>query len=279
MPADIADALPAHVKESLHRAMRTDADHRTASAQQLLDELTATSAVAALIDDGDEEEDDKPSKKNGRGFLWLIFAGVVLALAILAVFALHGLGYIDFGGSDTDTTSTTSNNLVLATTTSSSPVVTKATGTATYAVENICGKTLEAVQSVTLAGNMTVTLKGYEYSELPAGTILSQTPAAGTDAERGSEIAVVISAGSAKKTVPDLTGWKEEHARLYLEALGFKVGETMLLQVSDLDKGLVEKTTPAAGATANVGDTVQLWVSNVEQAASADTTADDTTTE
>ena len=74
----------------------------------------ATSAVAALIDD--DEEDDAPrkpaKKKNGRGWLWLIFVGVVLALAILAVFALSGLGYIDFGGTPTTTTASSGPILV-----------------------------------------------------------------------------------------------------------------------------------------------------------------------
>lgn len=271
MPADVADTLPEHVKESLHRAMRTSAEHRTRSAQQLLDELTATSAVAALIDDDDEDDAPrKPAKKkSGRSWLWLIFVGVVLALAILAVFALAGLGYIDFGSTPTTTTASTSNNLVLKPTTTV-PIVTKPTGSATVAVENLSGRNFDELLTATLAGNMTVRLQGYQFSDQPAGTVLAQSPEPNTQAERGSEIAVIISAGPAEKVVPDLTGWKEEHARLYLEALGFKVGDTMLLQVSTMEKGLVEKTTPAAGEPIKVGDTVQLWVSNVDQSISDD---------
>ncbi len=275
MPADVMDTLPAHVKESLYRAMRVSTSYRTQTAQQLWDELTATSAVAALLDEEDEDE-VRPRKKSGRGYLWLIFAGVVLALAILAVSVLYGMGYLGSGNEPT-TTSSTQGDLTMPTTTSTQ-ISTKATGKATFAVEDLHGKLFDSVAEVTLSGNMTVTLQGYQYADAPAGTILSQSPAAGTDAERGTVISVIISAGPAQKQMPDLTGWKEEHAKLYLEALGYRVGESMLLQVSQQEKGLVERSTPAAGEPVKIGDTVTLWISNVEQPA-ADANASPDTTE
>lgn len=279
MPADVADTLPDHVKESLHRAMRLSPDHRTASVQQLLDELTATSAVAALIDD---EEDDRPvvkktPKKNGRNWLWLIFVGVVLALAIVAVFALAGLGYIDFGNTPTTATTSTSNNLVLKPTTTV-PIVTKPTGTATIPVPDLKGRDFDMLVDEGLDGNLTVTLSGYQFSDQPIGTILTQFPDPNTQVERGSEIIVLISAGPTEKLVPDMTGWKEEHARMYLTALGYKISDTVLLQFGTTqEKGLVEKTIPAAGEPIKVGDSIQLWVSDVEQSADNGDTNNDYT--
>ena len=64
--------------------------------------------------------------------------------------------------------------------------------------------------------------------------------------------------------MPDVSGWKEAHAKLYLEALGFRV-DVSYLQSSKMDKGLVEDTDPVAGTKKKVGDTITLRVSNVEQ--------------
>ncbi len=274
MPAEVVDALPPHVQESLYRAMRVNSEYRTKTARQLLDELTATSAVAALKEE--ETTMEQPQKKKARNYLWLIFVGVVLALAIVAVFALHGLGFINLGGDTPATTTTTQGQLIMQTTTSA-PIVTKPTGNATISVENVAGKVFNDIADMELSGKMTVELAGFVYNDAPRGTIVSQTPAAGDQAERGSTIAVIVSAGPVTQTMPDVSGWKEEHARLYLEALGFRVGESMPLQVSQLEKGLVERTMPQAGKKVKAGDVIILLVSNVEQ--TPDTPATDPTTD
>ncbi len=261
MPAEVADSLPAHVKESLYRAMRISPNHRTQTAQQLWDELTATSAVAALLDNETEDEEEAPRKKGGRGFVWLIFAGVLIALALLAGGVLYSLGYINFGTEQTTTTSRPDLTMPPTTTTT---IVTKQTGTATVTVKELFGLDYHALKETEMDGKLKVSLIGYQFSDQPEGTILSQNPPANTKVDRGTVIEVIISAGPKEKEMPDLAGWSEEHARLYLEALGYEVGESMLLQVSDYEMGLVEKTTPAAGEPVEVGGTVTLWVSNVQ---------------
>ncbi len=268
MPADVADAMPPYIKESLQRALRLSPDYRTQTAQQLLDELSVTQAVASLHED-EENEEPKPKRFS---YLWLVFIGVMAALAVLAVFALNGLGYIHFGGTEV-TTTTTQGELTMAPTTTTKPIGSVETGSALFEVDTLTGQAWSAVQGKTLAGQMKVTLKGYEYSDSVAkGTVLSQTPVAGEKVERGTVIQVVISAGPVEGTMPDLSGWSEDHARLYLEALGYQVGESLLLSVSDLDKGLVEKSQPAAGTKIQVGETVKLYVSNVEQSSSGSDT-------
>jgi len=207
----------------------------------------------------------QPRKKKKGNYLWLIFAGVVVALAILAVTVLNGLGIISFG--DTEATTTTQGNLTMNSTTTDAPIVTKPTGSATVAAENLVGRAFETVVDTTLSGNMTVTLMGYRFSDQPAGTILEQSPAAGTPVERGAVISVTISAGPAEKAMPDMTGWPEEYARLYLQALGYRVSEeTLYLQSgTTVEKGHVANTTPAPGESITAGGEIILWVSNVEQ--------------
>lgn len=265
MPADVANSLPAHVKESMYRAMRISATHRTQTAQQLWDELTATSAVAALLEDEQEPEEEEPrrKKKGSRGYLWLIFAGFVVVLAVLAVAILSSMGFVDFSGQQSSTTSSHADLTLPPTTTTI--ITTKPTGTATVGVPELYGLNFTETKMRELEGNLTLSLMGYQFSDQPAGTILSQKPEAGTQALRGAVIEVIISAGPKEQIMPDMTGWPEEYARLYLEALGYEVGETLLLQMSQFDKGLVEKTTPAAGEPIEYGGRVTLWVSDVEQ--------------
>lgn len=261
MPADVVDSLPDHVKESLYRAMRVSPNHRTQTAGQFLDELSATSAVAALIDeDAPKTAPRKKAKK--RSYLWLIFVAVFACLAILAVAVLAALGYLP-NGDKTTVTTTTQGDLTLRTTTSTTIIVTKPIGNATVATPTLKGQLLETLLATPLDGNLTIKIEGYRFDESAAGTVLEQSPAAGIAVERGTTISVTLSAGPVERIVPDLSGWKEEHARLYLEALGFKVGESMLLQVSDKEYGIVDKSTPAAGSPLNFGETVTLWVSNV----------------
>ncbi len=261
MPADVVDSLPDHVKESLYRAMRVSPNHRTQTASQFLDELSATSAVAALIDE--ETPKAVPRKKaKKRSYLWLIFVAVFACLAILAVATLAALGYMP-NSNTTVTTTTTQGDLTLRTTTSTTIIVTKPIGNATVATPNLKGQLLETLLATPLDGNLTIVVEGYRFDESAAGTVLAQSPAAGIAVERGTTVSVTLSAGPVERTVPDLSGWKEEHARLYLEALGFKVGESMLLQVSDKEYGIVDKSTPAAGSPIKFGETVTLWVSNV----------------
>ena len=64
--------------------------------------------------------------------------------------------------------------------------------------------------------------------------------------------------------MPDVSGWKEEQAKAYLEALGYHVKDVLPLLVSDFAKGEVDRTSPKAGAEIAVGDMVTLYVSNVE---------------
>jgi serine/threonine-protein kinase len=152
------------------------------------------------------------------------------------------------------------------TTTTTTEFVPVGTGEALFEVPDLKQQVFADVKTQKLAGEMTVKVVGYEFNgTIARGSIVQQSPAAGEKIARGSVISVVLSAGSATGTMPDVTGWKEEHAKLYLEALGYKVEESLPLQVSTFDKGLIEKTSPKAGSEISVGDAITLYVSNVEQ--------------
>ena len=271
MPANVADALPDHVKDSMNRALRIDADRRTASAQQLWDELTATPAVAALIDEEEVHPEPKP-RKSGLAWLWLTFVAMVLVLAGLAVFVLHQMGFVDVTApfrkptATTAAPTTTVTSYLPSTTTRPTTVPTQPI-TGTYEVPSLLGKTANEAKTTYLGGGLTVYVKGFEYNDAAKGTVLSQDIPAGTRVEKNTRIGIIVSAGPETFKMPDVSGWSEEHARLYLEALGLTVKTPSLpLEVSKDEKGTVDRTTPAAGNSVSSGDSVTLWVSNVDKA-------------
>lgn len=135
-----------------------------------------------------------------------------------------------------------------------------------YAVADIRGQNYYDLKGKSLNGDMKLVVQYKQYSDQPQGTILSQDPAPESMAVYGSEIKLIISAGPEEMAIPDLAGWKMEHAKAYLELMGFKV-EVMMVQVSDYPKGYVQDTSPAVGEKRAEGDTVILRVSDVETTA------------
>ena len=132
-----------------------------------------------------------------------------------------------------------------------------------FAVEDLRGKSYYDVKDKSFNGGMKLVVEYKQYSSEARGTILSQEPAAESMAAYGTEIRIVISAGPEERTIPNLAGWKMEHAKAYLEEMGFKV-EVMMVQISDYPKGYVQETSPLAGENRKEGDTIILRVSDVE---------------
>jgi serine/threonine-protein kinase len=93
-----------------------------------------------------------------------------------------------------------------------------------------------------------------------------QNPQAGARVDEGSTITLIVSAGPGEVAVPDVTGLRVATARdrLEEEALQVRVREEFS---SDVPRGRVIETTPAAGIKVEKGKQVTLVVSaGVEQA-------------
>lgn len=256
MSAEVAEELSQPVCMALFNALLVDPEQRTVSMVELRDQLGMEPTVSALIDEVtemDEPEEEEPSKK-GRTLL-ILFGCVAAALLLIGGVALALLG----GRGEEQPESSAPVALPSISTTTTTAAVGKQ-----YAVPNLVGESYYTVRSKKLQGEMKVTVEYMQYSKKAVGTIIFQQPEPGASAAQGTEIKVIISCGENDQvTVPDVSGWKQEHAKLYLEALGFKV-EVAMLQASSYDKGLVDSTDPAAGTAKRKGDTITLRVSNVE---------------
>ena len=97
-------------------------------------------------------------------------------------------------------------------------------------------------------------------SEAGVGEVISQSPAAGTDAPPGAVITLTVSIGPVPAVVPSVFGLTEERAIGLLEGQGFEV--EIRRETSDqVEEGLVAAQNPAADSEFPPGSRVEIVVS------------------
>lgn len=104
-------------------------------------------------------------------------------------------------------------------------------------------------------------VSGTEESDQEEGTVISQDPKYGEQAEKGSTITVVLSKGPSTVKVPDVKGDDVSTATQKIESEGLKVGSTSEEYSDEYDEGEVIRTTPSSGSEVEEGSTVNLVVS------------------
>ncbi|MBQ7957767.1 MAG: PASTA domain-containing protein [Clostridia bacterium] len=138
----------------------------------------------------------------------------------------------------------------------------------------VTGETLLRAKEI-IQGNFYVIIAAEEYSDtVKKGAIISQTPAANTDAKVNSVINVVISKGKAseaKITMPSVTLATRMQAKTTLENLGLKV--VIKEKFSDsVASGVVMAQSIPKGKTVSANTTVTITVSKGKQPAESLTT-------
>ncbi|MDQ4000982.1 MAG: Stk1 family PASTA domain-containing Ser/Thr kinase [Actinomycetota bacterium] len=100
---------------------------------------------------------------------------------------------------------------------------------------------------------------------VPEGSIVSQSPKAGSEAEPGSSVAVTISSGPSQVTVPDVTGQDWITAAQNLQTAGLSVNRNVTMVSSNRPENEVLSTNPEAGTQVPPGTTVTLTTSQGPQ--------------
>jgi len=120
---------------------------------------------------------------------------------------------------------------------------------------------LPAVNALEAAGFVISGVKAEQSTE-PRGTVLAQDPAAGTQANIGSGVALTLSQGPATDTVavPNLVGMQQNVAEDMLAALGLT--GTAGTTASSAPQGEVVAQSPAAGTSVAPGASVAVVVSD-----------------
>ncbi len=253
MSAEIADELTQEACIALFNALQVDPDERTASVAKFRQQLSLEPNVSALLD---EEADQAPAKKQKCLSAPLIIFLSVLA-ALLVVLGVVLILLKPFGGSGDTSDPPASLPDYVTTTTSTKPPV-------KYAIPKLIGQNYYDIYDDKTNGEFVIEIKQKEYNDQEAGIILSQDPEPGTSVDKGATITVVVSLGKDDTIiVPNVSNWEENQAKLYLEALGFRV-QIDKLYVSDKPYGYVEDTDPPAETSKKKGDLITLRVSYVE---------------
>ncbi len=111
------------------------------------------------------------------------------------------------------------------------------------------------------AGFKTADIQAYS-TTVALGTVITTSPAGGTQAAQGSLVKVVVSNGQQPVVVPSVVKLSPAQAGGILAAAGLKVGPTAQQASTSVPVGEVTGTNPPAGSTQPAGTTVTIYVSS-----------------
>jgi beta-lactam-binding protein with PASTA domain len=130
------------------------------------------------------------------------------------------------------------------------------------AVPNVAGMTQAAASTAITGATLAVGEVTQEYSStVAAGSVISQSPVAGTSVLPGTAVALTVSMGPQPVEVPNVAGMTQTDASTALTSLGLTVGAIAQEYSSTVASGSVVSQAPAAGTTVDIGSAVALTVS------------------
>ena len=130
------------------------------------------------------------------------------------------------------------------------------------AIPNVSGMSETEAQNELEEAGFKVT-SSFQYDDsVESGKVISTTPEAGTKAEKGSTVTMLVSQGSNKKTVPDVRGMADATAQSTIKSYGFNVGTVTYDHSDSVEKGMVISQTVEPGTKASAGTSISITVSN-----------------
>ncbi len=218
IPTSIMRSLLPHVVTAMANALQVSPDKRTSSFERLRAELSAAPTVTANIEETQRinkiappytaEPEEESGKKGVPSFVWVILTCV----AALIVFTIVGIIWIsnsDPGGaaalaSDTSQVDSTDSSVALL---SSGEV----SDSGQISAPSLIGQNYEDLSASSAASGdseyQVLLSTNKQFSDtIPEGSIISQSPAPGTQMAKGTAIVVVVSEGAAVRTLPSIAG-------------------------------------------------------------------------
>ena len=127
------------------------------------------------------------------------------------------------------------------------------------AVPNVVGSSFDSANSALLGRGFAVRRRDVD-SDQPKGTVVAQSPDAGTSLAKGSTVTLQVSKGPTTSTVPDVTSLAQADAIQQLRASGFKVRVVSQAVSDPTQDGIVQTEDPAGGTQAPPGTTITIAV-------------------
>ena len=159
-------------------------------------------------------------------------------------------------------------------------ILVTATHPAKVVVPNVAGQEPATVAKLLQEAGFKVTQLTEQNDTVPANRVVRTEPIAGTSANWGSTIIVVVSTGPNAVSVPNLNGLTENQARQALQDLNLKtkVGDPVPLPYGNAQDGKVMLQTPIAGSSALPGATITIRLGQASTTPPSTTTTSTTTT-
>ena len=129
-------------------------------------------------------------------------------------------------------------------------------------VPNVVGGTQAAAGTALTAAGLTVGAVTSVNNAAVAGTVISQSPAAGTNTAPGTGVALTVSLGPALRAVPSVVGLTQAAATTAIQTAGLTLGAVTQAASATIARGNVISSTPAAGALVPPGSAVAIVVSS-----------------
>lgn len=131
-----------------------------------------------------------------------------------------------------------------------------------FPLPQLPGKSLDAAKEALSGAEMALGKVTEKFDEeAPAGTVLAQSPAAGTQVRHGTPVSLTVSKGPQPIPVPNVRGQEQAAAFRAIEAAGLvAVVADKTVNDRNIPKGSVVKQEPASG-TLTRGGTVTLTIS------------------
>jgi serine/threonine-protein kinase len=143
-------------------------------------------------------------------------------------------------------------------------------------VPNVIGSPFESAESALQGVGFAVAREEVEDTE-PAGTVVGQNPAAGTQQGKGSVVTLQVSSGPQTSQIPDVTSQTETDATAQLRQSGFEVQVVEEIVSDQTLDGRVLSQDPEGGTEAEEGTTVVIVVGRFEAPPPEETLPGETT--
>jgi serine/threonine-protein kinase len=258
--------------------------------------LPAGTPPAALMlppGDGSPPEDEDEQARKRRNRRWALAAAAVAAIVALALVlaltrpssgehvtvpnvagqseaaaaaALRHAGLVPVPA--LTASSTVADGVVIGETPPAGSVVAKgtrvtlavSTGPGSSPLPDVAGLTAAQATSKLKEAGFNPTTEKQASPTVASGRVISTNPSAGTEAQAGSSVTVLVSSGPAQVTVPDVIGQSRAAAEATLTNAKLTAGAITQQTSSEQSPGTVLEQSPAAGASLPAGGTVGFVV-------------------
>jgi RHS repeat-associated protein len=131
-----------------------------------------------------------------------------------------------------------------------------------FNVPNVVGMTQAAAQAAIIGAKLTVgTITQANSATVLAGSVISQSPVAGTSVAEGSSVSLVISSGPVMIIVRNVVGLTQAAAQAAIQAAGLQVGTVTTANSPTVPAASVISQNPPAGNSVPEGSLVDLAIS------------------